>query len=111
VQSGATLSGLALSPDNKTLYVSNNCLGCNPPGQADCPPLNGICIFDTGTWSLKGQMNELSGALKMSRDGQSLYVLVTIEGPKDKAGGRVRAEYKFARDFRAADPERGRDSR
>src|SRR5271168_1901929 len=46
LQSGARPTGLALSPDNQTLYVSSNCVDCNPPGQAACPPLNGLCIFD-----------------------------------------------------------------
>lgn len=71
---------IAVSPDGTKLYVANG----SPSGAvAQAKPLNGvastcptghnICVFNTSTYALIGQVKGVYGWLAVSQDGNTLY--------------------------------------
>jgi DNA-binding beta-propeller fold protein YncE len=70
----ATLTGgltvdIALSADGSRLYVDDN----GSSGSGFSCPIGGICVFDTSTFSLTGEIPNVIGPLALSQDGNTLY--------------------------------------
>jgi hypothetical protein len=75
---GGCPAGMALSPDDSTLYVSVYSTHCSP--QQACPEVIGVCAFNTSTWALEWSVPNVYGLLSVSYDGSVLYAAATTLG-------------------------------